>query len=102
MRKYVILFICLAVLTGCGKKGADEAQGAVFQATVIEVTDMDILVEPVEGSAELSSADRIYVPNKDGLELQAGDVVEIEYDGNIMESYPAQLGEVSDIILKDK
>lgn len=68
-----------------------------FRATVMEVSDAEILVEPVNGTIELSSADRIYVPNKEGLELQAGDIVEIEYDGSILESYPAQLGEVYNI-----
>lgn len=68
-----------------------------FQATVLEVSDTQILVEPVAGSAELSSADRIYVPNNDGVALQTGDTVEIEYGGGIMESYPAQLGEVYSI-----
>lgn len=102
MKKYVILLICLIALTGCGKAEADERQkAAVFRASVIELTDTVILVEPEEGSAELLSADRIEVPNKDGLELQAGDIIEIEYDGNIMESYPAQLGEVYHITLAE-
>jgi len=32
--------------------------------------------------------------NEENLELQIGDFVEISYNGEIMESYPAQLGEV--------
>lgn len=68
-----------------------------FQATVLEAGDAQILVEPVSGSAELASADQIYVSNPDAVALQAGDVVEITYDGSIMETYPAQLGEVYSI-----
>lgn len=68
-----------------------------FQATVLEANDTQILVEPVSGSAELASADQIYVSNPDAVALQAGDMVEITYDGSIMETYPAQLGEVYSI-----
>lgn len=68
-----------------------------FQATVLETSDSQILAEPVPGSAELASADRFSLPNQDGLALQAGDLIEIEYNGGIMESYPAQLGEVYSI-----
>ena len=35
-----------------------------------------------------------YISNEENLELQIGDFVEISYNGEIMESYPAQLGEV--------
>lgn len=42
----------------------------------------------------LASADKFYIPNEENLELQIGDFVEISYNGEIMESYPAQLGEV--------
>lgn len=69
----------------------------IFQATVLEATDTYILVEPVAGSVELSSSDQISLSNEEGIALQAGDVVEIEYDGSIMETYPAQLGKVYSI-----
>ncbi len=69
----------------------------IFRATVLEAHDGTLLVEPVEGSAELRSADRITVPIRHiepSPEPKIGDMVEIEYDGTILESYPAQLGEV--------
>lgn len=69
-----------------------------FQATVIEIQDSYILVEPFAGSTELLSADRIYLPNPDNIELQLGEYIEIEYDGSIMETDPAQLGKVYRII----
>ena len=80
---------------------ADENPSATitFEAVVLETSDLSVLVTPVEGSAELASSDQFSIPNKEGIELQAGDVIEIEYDGSIMESYPAQLGEVYKITL---
>ncbi len=68
-----------------------------FQATVLQVNDTRLLVEPVAGSVELTSSDQISLSNEEGIALQAGDVVEIEYDGSIMETYPAQLGNVYSI-----
>ena len=68
-----------------------------FQASVIEMNDDSIIVKPVDGSLELNSADKFYISNEENLELQIGDLVEISYNGEIMESYPAQLGEVYEI-----
>lgn len=76
---------------------ADNAQVTTFQATVIEVTDSSILVKPVDDSPELDSSDQFSVPNTEKLALQTGDTVEITYNGEILESYPAQLGEVYEI-----
>lgn len=68
-----------------------------FQATVIEINNDTIFVQPVDGSSELDSADKFSIPNDENLKLQVGNLLEITYNGNIMESYPAQLGEVYEI-----
>ncbi len=65
-----------------------------FQASVIEKTNDAVTVKPADGSPELDSADQFYISNEENPELQIGDLVEISYNGEIMESYPAQLGEV--------
>ena len=68
-----------------------------FQASVIEKNNDAVTVKPADGSPELDSADQFYisnVSNEENPELQIGDLVEISYNGEIMESYPAQLGEV--------
>lgn len=70
---------------------------ALFQATVMETNNDTILVRPADGSSELNSADKFSIPNDGKLELHAGDLIEITYNGAIMESYPAQLGEVYEI-----
>ena len=70
-----------------------------FQASVIETNDDSITVKPVDGSLELDSADKFHISNEENVELQIGDLVEISYNGEIMESYPAQLGEVYKIMV---
>lgn len=105
--KLILAIIMMIFLfTACGKTEnpiilpeQDELITAIFQAVVLEASDTSILVEPMEDSFEAASSDQFSIPNKEGIELQVGDVIEIEYDGSIMESYPAQLGEVYQITL---
>ena len=97
MRKVVCIFITLAVLfsfTACNGKTDD---AATFRAVLLEIHDDCYLVELVEGSAELNSADQITVPMtsmNDSSEPEVGDILEIEYDCVIAESYPAQITNV--------
>lgn len=94
------------MVTACGTASGGEesevggAEKSTFQATILEIHDGYYLVEPVEGSAERNSADQITVPMTDmnaSLEPEVGDILEIEYDGSIAESYPAQITNVYSI-----
>ena len=77
----------------------------VFQAEILEIHGGHYLVKPVEGSWELNSADRIEVPVRNAHpspEPEIGDVIEIEYSGEILETYPAQIADVYGIkIIKE-
>ena len=69
----------------------------VFQAEILEIHGGHYLVKPVEGSWELNSADRIEVPIRNvhpSPEPEIGDVIEIEYSGEILETYPARIADV--------
>ncbi|MDE7430709.1 MAG: hypothetical protein K2N34_02155 [Lachnospiraceae bacterium] len=100
MKKIFYMLITLAVLfsfTACNGKTDDTA---TFQAIILEIHDGYYLVEPIEGSAELNSADQITVPITDitvSSKLKVGDILEIVYDGAIAESYPAQITNVYSI-----
>lgn len=106
MKKQLLLILTMCVLlavTACGTSGGGEEpeagvnEKATFQGTILEIHGDSYLVEPVDGSAELNSADRITVPManmKPSPEPEVGDVLEIEYDGSIAESYPAQIANV--------
>ena len=74
--------------------------GAVFRAKILEIHEKSYLVEPVEGSPELRSSDQITVPiiHLDAsLEPEVGDIIEIFYSGEILETYPASLQDISSI-----
>ena len=86
---------CLTVAVLFWKNGDSEAP--VFTATVLEANDGCYLVEPSEGSAERTCADRIEVPISNDTpspEPRVGDTVEIEYSGVLLETYPAQIADV--------
>ena len=73
-----------------------------FTATVLEAGDGYLLVEPVEGDPMLATADRIQVSTKD-VEVPdgvtEGSKVTITFSGGVMESYPAQISDVTEIVL---
>lgn len=64
-----------------------------FKAIVLEVNDNAVLVEPMEGEDELRSSDRISfgIVNLPQIGAKVGSIVEIAYDGLIMESHPARI-----------
>ena len=75
-------------------------QAPVFYPVVEEIGDGVMTVFTNEDTPERASADRITVPLQHlhpAKEPVVGDVVEISYNGVIMESYPAQLGEIYSI-----
>ena len=64
-----------------------------FVATIRELTDTTAVVEPVEGTAERASSDRITFGTASLVDIGAavGDLVEVRYTGDVMETYPAQI-----------
>ena len=67
-----------------------------FTATVLKVAENELLVQPDPTEDEAKSASEIYVstdlPEGIGMPtVQVGDVVEITYNGEILETYPAQI-----------
>jgi len=74
--------------------------GSVFTATVRQIAEGSILVEPAEGSNERSSASEIWVRVPENCpDLQVGDLVSISYNGMIAETYPAQIHTVYAIVV---
>ncbi len=99
-----------SLLIGCSKEIEKETS---FVATVLENNGGQLLVEPVEGSRELASADKIMISIGEGTQLslkdseeaislediEVGSRVEIFYNGGIAESYPAQINSIHKIVL---
>lgn len=77
--------------------------GLQFAATVLEVNDGSILIEPLPGTVNHPGTNLIRVTRTladSGVYVQdisVGDIVSILYDGMIAESYPGQINTVYDI-----
>ena len=70
-----------------------------FVATIIKASDNYIIVEPEKDSRERKSSDKISMsitrPTSGVNDFYVvGNKVKITYDGNIMESYPAQINAI--------
>lgn len=102
-----ILLIVVGIWVGCSGQNGISKINPVFQATVLEVHEKSVLVEPLEGEEIRKSADKIsvsldFVSTKEVLKLEEGIRVSIVYNGDIMESYPAQIKTVFAIYLVDE
>ena len=99
----VVLLLCMIFLTGC----KNEAKNPYFNATVLEVYEKSVRVKPFEGSDELKSAEQIDVNTEvisthEVPEMEEGTTIRILYNGDIAESYPAQINTVFAIYLVDE
>ena len=97
----ILAMFSLLALAACdGKAGKDHDQPEdlhQFEAKILEIQDSYILVEPAAETWESRSAGKIEVPTQNAdpaLKLDIGDSVLITYDGQVMETYPARLGQV--------
>ena len=104
MKKIIALglaLFCVLGLIACDNKSGkdfDKADTYSFRAKVLEAYDDYLLVEPLAGSKEINSSDKILVSLKNKTTSwsipNVSDLINVVYDGIIMETYPAMLGEV--------
>ncbi len=87
-----------------GEGNAGAVWPETFTATVLEVHEAYLLVEPAPGEAILASADRVEVPIGDLADLPAfaaGDTVSVTYAGAIQETCPARVTGVLAVALRE-
>lgn len=99
----VLLLSMIFIMSGCGNEG----KNPYFNATVLEVYEKSVLVKPFEGADELKSADQIVVSTEvvsthEVPQMETGTTIRIVYNGDIAESYPAQINTVFAIYLVDE
>ena len=104
-RLLVVAALCLS-MTACGmdsstapaQQPTDQVTEqtapaeSVCRATITEINGNTVTVTPVDGSWELSSADKFTLSAEQinaGTQPQIGMTLEITYDGSILEIYPA-------------
>ncbi len=103
--------LCLS-LTACGTDTTPAQQPtdqvseqtapavSVCKATVSEINGNSVIVKPVDGSWELNSAAQFSLSASlldEGVTPAVGMTLEITYDGGVLETYPAQFGNVQKV-----
>ena len=89
--KMLILLMASAMLllTGCIKK-------VIMEATVIEAESTQVIVKDDDKGTEIA-IDSGTLGEHDIEELLTGDRLRIEYDGDILETYPARISKLYNI-----
>lgn len=93
--------ICVAA-TACTPRQEQSAQES-FVAKILKISGDTVLLEPVEGEPERLSADQIHI-SKAGLEQigeTVGSLVQITYDGMVMETHPAKVNVIKWELARD-
>lgn len=74
-----------------------EDEAIFFNAYVLKVDDYSLIVEPFEDTPEFENSDKYCIlpsslyENENFKEFKKGDILEIVYNGLILESYPAKI-----------
>ena len=111
MKKYLCLLLLSLTLTACNQRDLplEETEefiappgAATMTCRVMEDRDGTLLLAQVDGRAWdvfTTSSREVEVKFEDPArtEIEEGDLVEIIFDGTVMETYPAQLGNIQEI-----
>lgn len=100
--KVLLCTIMFIGLLGCGNKITHEDEEVkTFKATIIECDNNSMIVKPNEDEEEYKSSDKFRINFVgDFNTCNINDSVKITYNGNINESYPAQIGTTKIEIIK--
>jgi hypothetical protein len=108
-------FFVLVISASCGSSNSlnisppldnqrfiNDGDSFKFNAKILEIHSTEVLVEPLAGQDILRSADRIIFlsGHLNKIDVSVGDVVTIQYNGAVMESYPARIIAISWSILQ--
>lgn len=101
----LILFLAIS-FAGCEKTAPAETPSTrVMLGSVTEIENGAMLVTPIEGSWERDSSDCFSIPvmhMASSPEPTVGDMIEILYNGDICETYPATLGKIISIRIEPR
>ena len=108
----IIFMLSLLLITACeqkadntdiGEQSANQA-GRVVQASITQMEGNLVYVEPVPGSWELQSSSSFTLSAdliEKGADYDIGTVLEITYDGNIQETWPARFENIEKVVVSD-
>jgi len=113
-KSFFALLSVMIILCSSACSQNEQINKVTFTATVLENNTDSLLIEPSKDSNEINSSDKIVVSldgcqivDSEGKDISAADIpvksiIEITYDGIILESYPAQMHNCYKVKLIDR
>lgn len=100
MKKVVLIMMSFILMLGLVACDKESEKTYTFKGKVIEMYMNNLIVEPLENEDIRKSSDKIQVwfgqiPEFHPPIFPEGTLVEIEYDGNVAETYPAQINAIT-------
>ena len=88
----IITLLCTLLLAGCTSFGYQNSDKPTFYATILEVHDASVLVQTIEDMG-FYHVTRVFFGTTELEDIGAtvGDLVRVEYTGDIMTTYPEQV-----------
>lgn len=100
MKKVLFITISFVLMFGLVACNKESNKTYTFKGRVVEMYMNNLIVEPLENEDIRLSSDKIQVWFGKTQEFEPplfpeGTIVEIEYDGNVAETYPAQINAIN-------
>lgn len=104
--RFILFMYVVFIVTGCSI--SNPKQQSYFNASVLEVNDNSIMVECTkEFNSGITVGEKVSVATETVVaaampEMAIGDSIRVVFNGDVMESFPLQIGTVFSIYLLDE
>lgn len=101
----VFVLVCVLGLVGCNKQKSNGNDITINANAyiVLEVTESNLLVAEIGEDGKAVEAKQYSVPNEfESSNIAVGDIIKIEHNGIILETFPMQFGKIHSMEYQDK
>ena len=101
----VLTCVCILSLVGCNKQKSNKNDTNLNPDTyiVLDVTESNLLVTEIDEDGKTIEAKQYSVPNEfHSSNIEVGDIIKIEHNGEILETFPMQFGRIFSMEYQDK
>ena len=101
----ILALVCVLALVGCNKQKSNGNDTTTDANTyiVMEATESNLLVAEIGEDGKAIEAKQYRVPNEfQSSNITMGDIIKIEHNGDILETFPMQFGKIYSMEYQDK
>ena len=94
---FLSIYMMACLMAACGAGVSEKEAGSIPASNTPEVIRCRVIQAEEDGTLLLAETEGsgVYTLSWEDAQAQSGDIIEIGYGGDVMESYPAQLGGVT-------